>query len=43
MSELPRFNPDDIVSNEKLAASSESLEEEEEGAFKEADLKDEDY
>ncbi|GFR96989.1 PCTP-like protein [Elysia marginata] len=43
MSELPRFNPDDIVSGEKLAASSESLEEEEEGACKEADLEDEDY
>ncbi|KAK3743692.1 hypothetical protein RRG08_030813 [Elysia crispata] len=43
MSELPRFNPDDIVSDEKLAASSDSLEEEEEGTFKEVDLKDDDY
>ncbi|RUS76151.1 hypothetical protein EGW08_016094 [Elysia chlorotica] len=42
MMELPRFNPDDIVSSEKLAASSDSLEEDE-GTCKEGDLKDEDY
>lgn len=39
MTFLPRFNQVDIVSNEKLGASSESLEED----MSEADFKDDDY
>ncbi|XP_005097481.1 START domain-containing protein 10 [Aplysia californica] len=40
MSSLPKFNPADVASDEKLAASNESLEE---GELEEADFKDEDY
>uniref|UniRef100_A0A0B7BBA9 START domain-containing protein 10 n=1 Tax=Arion vulgaris TaxID=1028688 RepID=A0A0B7BBA9_9EUPU len=41
MSILPRFNPADIISNDKLAVSTDSVEDE--GDMIEADFKDDDY